>query len=179
MQKITEWFTSNKLIVNVDKSTAMLLHPCQKIVNSNDNIVKIYNTTVPFSISTMFFGIHIGNNWTWNAHIKHINKNISKVVGVVFCLRIELPHRILLLIYNTLILPYLTYCCIMFFLLLHNLGVTYTSYIKKNFTTQKEALRIISNSLTHCHISQIFKNLRLLNIHQHIQYHALILMFQQ
>ena len=31
MQKITEWFASNKLNINVNKSTAMLFHPVKKL----------------------------------------------------------------------------------------------------------------------------------------------------
>ena len=114
MQKITEWFASNKLNVDVDKSVAMLFNPCQKIINTDDNTIKINSATVPFSISTKFFDMYIDNNFSWNAHTKHINKKNSNGVGVLSRLRNELPHKILLLIYNTLILPYL---------LLHNLGV--------------------------------------------------------
>ena len=132
-------------------------------------IIKINNTTVPFSIFTKFFGIHVDNNLNWNAHTKHINKKNSKGVGVLFCLRIELPHKILLLIYNTLVLPYL---------LLHYLGV-YVQIGYKFFNYPGKDLYIIFNSPTYSHTSPILKNLGLLNIIQHIQYHALIFMFQQ
>ena len=56
---------------------------------------------------------------------------------------------------------------------------TYNSYIDKKFTTRKKALRIISNLPAYCHTSPISNNLELLNIHQHIQYHALIYMFKK
>ena len=101
-----------------------------------------------------------------------MNKKKFKGLGVISHLRNGLPHKILLLIYNTFILPYLTYCCIIW-------GLTYNTYINKIFTNQKKALRIISNLPTYCHTSPIFKNLGLLNIHQHIQYHALTFMCQQ
>ena len=79
--KITEWLASNKLKVNANKSASMPFHPRQKIINTDD-IIKIINTTVPFSISTIFLGIHIDYNLTLNVHIKHINTTISKYVGV-------------------------------------------------------------------------------------------------
>ena len=78
MPTITEWFASNKLNLNASKSTAMIFHPCQKIIHTDDNMIKINNATVSFSISTKFLGIHIGNNLTWNSHIKHIDKNYPK-----------------------------------------------------------------------------------------------------
>ena len=73
MPNITELFASNKLNVNVSKSTAMLFHRRQKITNTDDNMIKINNTTVPFYISTKFLDMYIDNNLTLNAHTKHIN----------------------------------------------------------------------------------------------------------
>ena len=116
--------------------------------------------------------MYTDNNLTWNAHTGHINTKNSKGVGVLSSLRNELPHKILLLIYNTLILPHLTYFCIIW-------GLTYNSHINPIFTTHKKALRIISNLPTCCHISPIYENPGLTNIHQHIQCHALIFMLQQ
>ena len=73
----------------------MLLQPRQKIIKGDNNKIKINNTTVPFSISTKFFGDHIDNNLTSNAHIKHIdNKHIKHIniflrgLGVLVRLRI-------------------------------------------------------------------------------------------
>ena len=61
MPNINEWFASNKLNVDVNKSTAMLFHSRQKIINTDD-IIKINNTTDAFSISTKFLGMYIDNN---------------------------------------------------------------------------------------------------------------------
>ena len=36
MPKITEWFTPHKLNIDVSKNTAIFFHPCQKIINTND-----------------------------------------------------------------------------------------------------------------------------------------------
>ena len=93
-------------------------------------MIKINNTTVPFSISTKFFGMYIDNNLTWNAHTKHINKKLSNGEGVFSHFINELPHEILLLIYNTLIQSYLIYCCITW-------GFTYSSYNNEIFADMK------------------------------------------
>ena len=91
-------------------------------------------------------------------------------MGVFLHLRNELPHKIFLsLISNTLFLkPSPTVASSED---LHTARIS----IKK----QKKALRIISNSPTHCHTSPISSNLGIQNIYQHIQHHALIFMFQQ
>ena len=46
---------------------------------------------------------------------------------VLLCLSKELSYNILFLIYNTILLPYPTYCCITW-------GFTYETYINKIFT---------------------------------------------
>ena len=67
---------------------------------------------------------------------------------------------------------YLPYCCIIW-------GPTYNSEINKKIHYPEKTFRIISNSPTYCHTSPIIKDIGLLNTHQHIQYHALIFIFQQ
>ena len=130
MPKIMEWLKSNKLHINVNKTAAMLFHTRQKRVNIDENLIPIDGNIIPFTTNTKFLGINIDNNLTWKAHINHITKKISKEVGVLSHLSKELSYNILILIYNTILLPYLTYCCITW-------GFTYKTYINKIFTIQK------------------------------------------
>ena len=130
MPKIMEWLKSNKLHINVNKTVAMLFHTRQKRVNIDENLIVIDGNIIPFTTNTKFLGINIDSNLTWKAHINHITKKISKVVGVLSRLSKELSYNILILIYNTILLPYLTYCCITW-------GFIYQAYINKIFTIQK------------------------------------------
>ena len=124
MPKITEWFMSNKLHINVDKTVAMLFHTRIKYVNIDEKSIVIDGNIIPFAINTKFLGINIDNNLTWKAHTNYITTKISKGVGVLLRLSKELSYNILILIYSTVILPYLTYWCI-------TLGFTYQTKNKK------------------------------------------------
>ena len=172
MPKIMEWFKSNKLHLNVNKSVAMLFHTRQKRVNIDDISIVIDGKTIPFTTNTKFLGINIDNNLTWKAHINHITTKISKGVGVLSRLSKELPYNVLILIYNTILLPYLTYCCITW-------GFTYQTYINKILIIQKKAMRIITHSPFQCHSSPLFKKTNNLNIFQIIEYYASIFMYQE
>ena len=172
MPKIMEWFESNKLHLNVNKSVAMLFHTRQKRVNIDDISIVIDGKTIPFTTNTKFLGINIDNNLTWKAHINHITTKISKGVGVLSRLSKELPYNELILIYNTILLPYLTYCCITW-------GFTYQTYINKILIIQKKAMRIITHSPFQCHSSPLFKKTNNLNIFQIIEYYASIFMYQE
>ena len=148
MPKIMEWFKPNKLHINVNKTVAMLFHTRQKRVNIDENSIVIDGKIIPITTNTKFLCINIDNNLTWKAHINHISTKISKGVGVLSRLSKDLSYNILILIYNTILLPYLTYCCITW-------GFTYQTYIDKIFTIQKKAMRIITHSPFECHSSPL------------------------
>ena len=172
MPNIMECFKSNELHINVNKTVAMLFHTRQKRVNIDENSIVIDGKIIPFTTNTKFLCINIDNNLTWKAHINHITTKISKGVGVLSRLSKELSYNILILIYDTILLPYLTYCCITW-------GFTYQTYINKIFTIQKKAIRIITHSPFECHSSPLFKKTNNLNIFQIIEYYASILMFKK
>ena len=89
----------------------MLFHTRQKRVNIDENSIEIDGNIVPFNTSTKFLGNNIDNYRTWKAHINYIT---AKGVGVLLRLSKELSYNILILIYNTILFLYLTYCCIMY-----------------------------------------------------------------
>ena len=53
MPQITEWFQSNKLYINTQKTVAMFFHERQRIVKLDDNLVKTNGDIIPFSTHTM------------------------------------------------------------------------------------------------------------------------------
>ena len=57
-----------------------------------------------------FLGITIDNHLTWNQHICNISSSIAKGIGVLYKVKDLLLEQSLLMIYNTLILPYIHYC---------------------------------------------------------------------
>ena len=91
----------------------MLFHTRQKRVNIDENTIVIDGNIIPFTINTKFLGINIDNNLTWKAHINYITTKTSKGVGVLLRLSKELSYNILILIYNNILLPYLTYITVL------------------------------------------------------------------
>ena len=124
----------------------MLFRTRQKRVNIDKNSIVIDGNIVPFTTNTKFLGININNNLTWKAHINYITTKISKGEGVLLRLSKELSY-ILILIYNTILLPYLTYCCIIW-------GFTYQTYLDEIFTIKKGKAHNYSFSISMSFISQ-------------------------
>ena len=73
---------------------------------------EIHNKYIEQVDTTKFLGILIDNNLTWKAHTSHITKTVSKYNGNIKKVRPFLNSESLHTLYNTLILPYLTCCTI-------------------------------------------------------------------
>ena len=58
-----------------------------------------------------FLGLIIKKlNLKWNSHVNYIASRESRSIGLFMILRHTLPSDILVLLYNYLILPHITYC---------------------------------------------------------------------
>ena len=64
-----------------DSNNYSILKWFHKIMR-NDNSMSKINTTVPFLTSIKFQGIYIGNNLTYDVHLKHINKKILLLLSL-------------------------------------------------------------------------------------------------
>ena len=83
----------------------------------------------------------IHQNLSWQAHIKVISSKTAKSTGIIIKSRPFFLSNTLCTLYNSLILPYLQYCSIIW-------ASTYTSHLQPFFHLQKKALRINTRSLT-------------------------------
>ena len=57
-----------------------------------------------------FVGVFIDENLNWNEQIRHMSTCISRNIGILYKTKNYLPKQALFLLYNSLILPYITYC---------------------------------------------------------------------
>ena len=75
-------------------------------------------------------------NMKWQSHINLISTKISRLIGIVVRMRSFLSSKELLLISNSLILPHISYCAVIW-------GSTYKSHLHKLILLQKRVARII------------------------------------
>ena len=104
-----------------------------------------------------FLGINLDSRLTFKHHVNHIKSKISKSVGVIYKLNKFVPQNILLILYGTLIKPYLTYGIEAWF--------SAPDYIlNKIRVLQKKSIRAICNLSFNAHTRNHFKNLKLLTV---------------
>ena len=115
--------------------------------------IEIDNKYIEQVDTTKFLGILIDNNLTWKAHTSHITKIVSKYNGIIRKVCPFLNSESLHTLYNTLILPYLTYCTIVW-------GDKNNSNLNSLFITQKKIVRTCTNSLWLAHTTPLFISLK-------------------
>ena len=171
LSNIYNWFRINKLSVNLKKSHFIVFSiKSPKHVILPDNI-----TTEKYTISrtnkTKFLGIIIQDNLSWTSHICEISKKISKTIGILYRGRHKLSPSHLKLLYNSLVLPYLTYCNLAW-------GNSTLTEINKLLLLQKKVIRIISNSSYAAHTNPLFHDYELLKAQDINQFQSAVFMFK-
>ena len=157
IDKVSQWFICNKLSLNISKNNFIPFKP-----TASQNTCKNYNITIDgLSLtevkSTKFLGITIDSNLTWNDHIHNIHTSVSRTIGILYRLKNFISQNSLIILYNALILPYITYCNIVW----GNCASTKTNQI---LTLQKRAVRLITNSRYLSPSNTLFRQLKTLKI---------------
>ena len=107
LKKLKCWFDFNKLTLNLSKT--------KYIVFGNRSI----NTNKKLTINTMeiervnevkFLGVLIDSKLCWKPHINYIKTKISKSTAILYKVKDFLNKCSLYMLYNSFILPYITYC---------------------------------------------------------------------
>ena len=128
--KVYEWFMANKLSVNSAKCNYVIFHNSPKIIDNNSMDITLNNEILTRVEYTKFLGVYIDERLLWKNHIQQIENKVSKNIGINYRLSHYLPHHILRILYSSLILPYITYCNIIW-------GNTPESYLRKLVVLQK------------------------------------------
>ena len=151
---------SNKLSVNLKKSNFVIFRSKQKKKKINTNIpISFDGSPLRQAHSVKFLGIFLDENVTRKPHISHICKKISKSAGIIFRFRFNLSTKTKLLLYYSLIYPYLTYCNLPW-------SSTYATNLNRIFLTQKRGVRAIANASFRAHTASLFAQLNLLDIYK-------------
>ena len=135
---------SNKLVLNSKTTKQMLFHKHNKVVPTLE--LKINDSSIDQVSTFNFLGLHINSQLTWQTHIDEISKKISRVIGLIYKLQYILPQKILLSLYNTLILPQINYCILL-----------WGKESKSILLLQKHAIRVVSSAGFRAHSEPLIK----------------------
>ena len=111
LERINQWFISNKLSLNVSKTKYSFFHKPSK----RDDIplllpkLNIDNTEIERSECLKFLGVLLDENLCWKEHIKYIESKIAKNIGLLYKAKPYIDKHSLLSFYHSYIPSYINY----------------------------------------------------------------------
>ena len=120
---------------------------------------------------TKFWGVFLDEKLNWAQHVHHVANKISKGLGMLGRCRKFLSNDVLLLLYFSLIYPYLIYCSIVW-------GGACSSVINKIEVLQNRAVRLITRSPFRLSSSPLYKELHLLKMFDIYKLQVILFMYK-
>ena len=145
---------SNRLALSILKTNFVLFHSKKLTLYKSLNL-KIDGVNIQEVSTVKYLGVNFDSNLTWKNHANELCLKLLKTVGIFSKLRYYINVDILIMLYCSLIYPFLTYGIQVW-------GLTYPTYLKPVTTLQKRVIRIMTFSDPRSHSGPLLKSLRLL-----------------
>ena len=155
LEKVGDWFKANKLLLNVNK-TKLIVFKTQKC-NKDLYPVMMDNQPLTRVSHETFLGLELDEHLRWYEHSGKKSSQISRSIGMMRKLKNFVIPLVLKTIYNTMILPQLTYGIALW-------GNTFDKGLTKIKKLQKKAVRIITKVHARDHTEPKQKALRILKL---------------
>jgi len=175
LNKLANWFQSNKMALNVSKTNYIIFHvPSKKVdisaklmLDSNlpntphkpelvTEIERIHNHHANPSLrSFKLLGIYFDEHLNFNANSTALSSKLSRSIFFLNRVKHTLTPKALKSLYTSFFHSHLLYCTNIF-------SCTSQANINKIFMQQKKAIRIITNSSYNAHTAPLFANLNIL-----------------
>ena len=129
--KVSKFCPANMLSINFKKTNYMIITSPKKKTN-----IRMTACYIEQNKQIKYLGVFIDEHLKWDARLQHINKKITKNIGILIKLRHFVPVSTLKQLYYTLIYPYLTYG-------LMSWGTAYQTKLNKIKVSQNNCIRCI------------------------------------
>ena len=126
----------NYLLSNPEKLNAIGIKQCNETEPVN---IKIDDQAIKATYNIKLLGVNFDENMIFNQHISELCKKAIERVGILARLRSLITTETKLILYETTIMPYLTYCPLVW----HFCKVSDTRKVER---IEEQALRIFYNS---------------------------------
>ena len=113
--------------------------------------------------SVRYLGDVLDNKFTFNGHIKSIQRKVACAVGVIAKLKSYFPKKIFLKLYHAILHSYPLY-------VLPVWGSTYKTYLQKLVSLQNKALKFIAAAQLNASVGPICRELEILSSHKLYQF---------
>ena len=172
VDKVSEWYEKNNIIINTDKSCSMII----KSRRSNNYPVlsiSIENCIINQVKTMTYLGLEIDEALTWNQHIMKLCRKLSFKISRFARLSRSLPKNVLIKVYNSSIQPCIDYVISIW-------GSTSQSNLDKVQRLQNHAARIVENNFDYINTRgmDLVMKLNWMNVRERFFYFQTLLIFK-
>ena len=159
-----------RLKLNTEKTNLVCFRKKGKRFNPTEVPITLNGQLLKYAEDVTFLGISLDEHLSWESHCNKVANKISRNCGVLNRVKKTLPPSSLLTLYNSLILPHLSYG-------LEVWGASTCRSMKRVVGLQKKAIRIITKSHWLGHTEPRMKSLKTLKIDDLHKFQCQSLMF--
>ena len=131
--KVEDWFACNRLCLNV-KKTSYQLYTNKQVENIPG--LRISNSQIKREKVVKFLGVLVDEALSFRENISLVCQKTAMAIGYLFRSRYILEKSQLITLYNSLVLPHLNYCSLIW-------SINYQTHLNIIFLLQKRAARVI------------------------------------
>ena len=164
LSTIWTWFECNMLKLNLQKTGFQVFSKSKNLVEPS---LEINGTPLTKMEEVKFLGVIVDSNLSFKPHIHKLSIKLAQLSGVISSVKHVLSNPQLMLIYNALVLPHLSYCSLIW-------GINYQSNLKRLLLLQKRIARHILGLNYRESVSYRLGELQMLNINSILKYKAVI-----
>ena len=108
LKNIHKWLCTNKLSLNIKKSSFVIFHLHQKVLPFTVKLV-LKDQNLKQTDNMKYLGVVIDSHLNWKSHVYYTTKKIKRKIGIISQFRLYVDQKTLINLHYTLICPFLTY----------------------------------------------------------------------
>lgn len=173
LHNVYKWLNLNLLKLNVNKTKFMLIssNTVYNEFKSGNYKINVGNSDIEIIDRIKYLGFIVDRNLNFKEHAIYIINKISKNINLLSRLAPSLTQWSKITVYNTLILPHLTFGSSVLYLINRN-------ELNRLQKLQNRAMRIILNVPKDTPIKTMLRSLDWLSVEYYIEYQSMILIYK-
>ena len=108
LKLVKRWLDVNRLSLNISKTNYIISHSSTMKI-PEDTSKKIGRKHLTKAKYVKSLGLLLDENLSWRFHLSELSKKLARTCGIFYKIRSLLPINTLILVYNSLFLPFLQY----------------------------------------------------------------------
>lgn len=170
---VHDWLNSNKLSLNVSKTTSMIICNDQKrrTLDSDNLDITVRDETIEHSKCTPYLGIELDDRILFDKQLQRQIGKINRSIGALKRVSKYIPIETRKTLFNTIVLPHYDYCSTVW-------GSYCDSKLIRLQRTQNRAMRIILNEEPRCHVPPLLARTNFLSVNQRFYVNMCVTMWK-